>query len=274
MAGNTSGSTSGMVERITAVLSAFDEGHPSRTLTELARASGLALSTTHRLAAELTRHQLLERTPTGTYVIGRLVWNLGQLAPVQTDLRRVAGPFLHDLHAATLATINLAITEGQQVLYIDTLVGSRSVSVLNQVGTRLPMHATGVGKVLLAYGSDELRRAVLEAPLRRVTAHTITQPGRLLRQLEAVLHDGYATTQEEMSLGACSVAVPVRLAGASAGGTPAGPSSRPGEPGQVVAAIGAVVPNLRRERQRLITALRVCAAGIGRSLETRTAQTP
>lgn len=274
MAGNTSGSTSGMVERITAVLSAFDEGHPSRTLTELARASGLALSTTHRLAAELTRHQLLERPPTGTYVIGRLVWNLGQLAPVQTDLRRVAGPFLHDLHAATLATINLAITEGQQVLYIDTLVGSRSVSVLNQVGTRLPMHATGVGKVLLAYGSDELRRAVLEAPLRRVTAHTITQPGRLLRQLEAVLHDGYATTQEEMSLGACSVAVPVRLAGASAGGTPAGPSSRPGEPGQVVAAIGAVVPNLRRERQRLITALRVCAAGIGRSLETRTAQTP
>lgn len=260
-----------MVERIAAVLSAFDEAHPSRSLTELATASGLALSTTHRLAAELTRQQLLERTPAGRYVIGRRVWNLGQLAPMQTDLRQVAAPFLHDLHAATLATINLAVEEDRQVLYVDTLVGSRSVNVLNQIGTRLPMHATGVGKVLLAHGSDKLRQAVLGAPLQRVTVHTITQPGRLLRQLEAVRHDGYAITQEEMSLGACSVAVPVRLAGPSA-------ASRherdvaDGRGGPVVAAIGAVVPSLRRERQRLVTALRVCAAGIGRSLATRHAE--
>jgi DNA-binding IclR family transcriptional regulator len=119
--------------------------------------------------------------------------------------------------------------------------------VVSQVGSRLPMHATGVGKVLLAYAPEETRVAVFEH-LTRITPYTITQPGRLREQLRRVHADGYATTSEEMSLGACSVAVPV--------------SDRTGE---VVAAIGFVVANLR-QRGRLLAALQVAARGIGRSL--------
>jgi DNA-binding IclR family transcriptional regulator len=121
--------------------------------------------------------------------------------------------------------------------------------VVSTVGTRLPMHTTGVGKVLLAHAPDDVVEQVL-ANLTRVTPYSVTQPRRLRDQLEAVRRDGWATTVEEMTLGACSVAVPVRA----------------GVDGPVVAAVGIVVPSLKRGRDRLVTALQVAAQGMSRSL--------
>jgi DNA-binding IclR family transcriptional regulator len=122
------------------------------------------------------------------------------------------------------------------------------VPIVSRVGSRLPLHSTGVGKVLLAHAPDDVRRAVLAAPLQRMTAYTITQPAALERQLARIRSEGYATTQEEMTLGACSAAVPVTVGGS------------------VVAALGIVVADLRRTRGRLVAALQVAARGIGRSL--------
>jgi DNA-binding IclR family transcriptional regulator len=85
------------------------------------------------------------------------------------------------------------------------------------------------------------------ADLQRLTPYTIVTPGTLARQLDRVRRDGFATTREELTLGACSVAVPVRDAD-----------------GDVVAALGVVVPSLRRDRERLVAALSVAAAGITR----------
>jgi DNA-binding IclR family transcriptional regulator len=119
------------------------------------------------------------------------------------------------------------------------------------VGTRLPLSTSGVGKVLLAHAPAAVQEEVLAGGLPRLTPHSITQPGILADQLAAVRDDGYATTVEEMTLGACSLAVPVRAGGAD---------------GTVVAALGVVVPDLRRDRPRLLTALHVAARGIGRNL--------
>lgn len=233
------------------LLGAFDPEHRSLTMSELARRSGLPLATAHRLIGELRRWGALDRLPSGDYVIGRRLWDLGLLAPVQTGLRQAASPFLHDLYGATLATVHLAVRDGCEVLYVDRLSGHVSVPVVSRIGSRLPMHATGVGKVLLAYAPDEVLAEVL-GRLTRITPYTITQPARLLDQLRRVRAEGYATTGEEMSLGACSVAVPVR-----------------GADGEVAAALGIVVPDLRRERARLVSALQVAARGIGRTLSAQ-----
>lgn len=254
MAGNTSSGAAGVgvVDRVLALLSAFDERHRVLTLTELARRADLPLPTTHRLVAQLVAGGALARRPDGRYVVGRRLWDVGLLAPVQTGLREVAAPFLADVHAATLATVHLAIHDRGQALYLDRLSGRASVPVVSTVGSRLPLHATGVGKVLLAHAPAEAQEVAL-ASLARMTPHTVTQPGRLRRQLHCVVREGYATTEEEMTLGACSVAVPVRRGGLG--------------DGDVVAAVGAVVPSLKRDRSRLVVALRVAAQGIGRSLE-------
>ncbi|HEY5853951.1 MAG TPA: IclR family transcriptional regulator [Aldersonia sp.] len=248
MAGNTTESGRTVTSRALALLGAFDETHRQLTLTELAQRAELAAPTAHRLVAELADWGALARLPSGRYVLGRRMWELGLLAPVQTGLREVASPFLHDIYAATLATVHLAVREDAEVLYVDRLAGRTSVPVVSTIGSRLPMHATGVGKVLLAYAPPDVQARVFGS-LRRITPYTVTNPARLHDELRRVHREGFAQTTEEMSLGACSVAVPIRRGD-----------------GTVVAALGIVVPSLKRDRPRLVAALQVAAQGIGRTL--------
>ncbi len=170
--------------------------------------------------------------------------------PIGGDgLRQVAEPFLHDVYAATLATVHLAVRDGNEVLYLERMMGRASVPIVSTVGSRLPMHCTGVGKVLLAHAPSEVQDQVF-ANLTPITPYTVTRPAVLSRQLEGVRREEVATTVEEMSLGACSLAVPI---------------VRPSDDA-VVAAIAVVVPSLKRDRQRLLGALQVAARGIVRLL--------
>jgi DNA-binding IclR family transcriptional regulator len=247
MAGNTSTPGASVTSRALAVLGAFDEHHRRLTLTDLAQRARLPLPTTHRLVGELVSWGALARTAAGDYVVGRRIWDIGLLAPVQTGLRQLASPYLHDLYGATLATVHLAVRDGTEVLYVERLSGHASVPIVSTIGSRLPLHATGVGKVLLAHAPPQVQREVL-ADLPRITPYTITQPGLLRRQLGRVLREDYATTVEEMSLGGCSIAVPIRRGA------------------DVIASLGMVVPSLRRDRAKLLGALQVAARGIGRAV--------
>ncbi|MGQ7297483.1 IclR family transcriptional regulator [Quadrisphaera sp. KR29] len=248
MAGNSRTAGESVTSRALSLLAAFDDEHRRLALSALAARTGMPLPTAHRLVADLVAFGALSRTPSGDYVVGRRMWDIGLLAPVQSGLREVAAPHLQDLYGATRATVHLAVRDGTSALYVDRLRGNASLPVVSTVGSRLPLHATGVGKVLLAHAPEHVREEVLRE-LPRLTPFTITAPGGLRRQLTLVLRDGYATTAEELGLGACSVAVPV--------------SQR----GRVVAALGVVVPSLTRERPRLVAALQVAAQGISRSLE-------
>lgn len=247
MAGNTSEPGVSVASRLLAVLGSFDDDHRAMSLSAISRRAGLPLPTTHRLVAELTTWGGLVRRPSGEYAIGRRIWELALLAPTQTGLRQKAEPFLHDVYGATLATVHLAVRDGAEVLYLDRLAGTASVPIVSTVGSHLPMHGTAVGKVLLAHAPDDVVAEVMGS-LTRITPYTLVQPGLLRQQLARVRRNGYATTSEEMSLGASSVAVPV-WRGAS-----------------VVASLGVVVPDLKRDRPRLVGVLQAAAQGIGREL--------
>ncbi len=252
MAGGGSSAGRSVTARALAVLGAFDSTAPRLTLSEIAERSGTPLSTAHRLLGELTGWGALHRRPDGRYEIGRRLWDLGLLAPVQLELRQVAAPFLLDVHTATRDTVHLAVREGRSALYVERVSGRESVPVVSQVGSRLPLHATGVGKVLLAAAPDDVVEAVLRAPTRE-TRHTVVNAGRLRREIAEVRRRGYARTAEEMSLGTLSVAVPVRV-------------ERSAGPAVVAAALGIVVPSHRRDLLRLVPVLEVAARGIGREL--------
>jgi DNA-binding IclR family transcriptional regulator len=251
MAGGASTPGRSVTSRAMAVLDAFDSTAPRLSLSEVAVRAGLPVTTAHRLLGELTAWGALARRADGRYEIGRRLWELGLLAPVQLELRQVAAPFLLDVHTATRDTVHLAVREELSALYVERISGRESVPVVSQVGSRLPLHATGVGKVLLAWAPDDVVERALAAPVR-ATRHTVTEPGRLRRELAEVRRRGYARTAEEMSLGASSVAVPIT---AARGG------------GQVVVgALGIVVPSHRRDPARLVPALEVAARGIGREV--------
>jgi DNA-binding IclR family transcriptional regulator len=238
-----------VTSRALAVLDAFGAASPRLSLTEIADRSGTPLSTAHRLVGELADWGALSRRTDGSYEIGRKLWDLGLLAPVEAELRSVASPFVLDVHTATRDTVHLAVREGTAALYVERISGRESVPVVSSVGSRLPLHATGVGKVLLASAPDDVVEQALRT-LTRQTRHTVVDPRRLRRELAEVRRRGHARTAEEMSLGTHSVAVPVQVEG-----TPV-----------VAAALGIVVPSTRRDVTRLVPVLQVAARGIGRQL--------
>ena len=237
-----------VVGRALLVLGAFAGEAPALTLSQLAGRTGLPLTTTHRLVADLVEGGALERRSDGAYVVGQRMWALGLLAPVSLGLRDVSLPFLQDLSATTGENAHIAVRDGVWALYVERISGRQSVPIVSRSGTRLPLHATAVGKVLLAHAPDDVVAEVLRNP-RRLTDRTVVEPARLLRQLGTVRRRGYALTTEEMSVGTVSVAVPVLAAD-----------------GQVLAALGVVAATGRREPARLVPVLELAARGIARAV--------
>jgi hypothetical protein len=164
-------------------------------------------------------------------------------------LRQVAEPFLHDVYAATLAAVHLAVRDGDQVLYLERMMGRASVPILSSAGSRLPMHCTGVGKVLLAHAPQDVHARVF-ANLTRVTPYTI-EPA-----IGSVDPAGSNPSRRRGEHHRGNVAWRMFF------GRPRDWSSDD----VVAAAIGVVVPNLKCDRQRLLGALQVAAHGIGRQL--------
>lgn len=236
-----------LLGRAFAILSAFSPATPSLTLSELSRQSGLPVATVHRLLNELVRLGALERQLDGSYAIGRRLWEVGALAPARGGLRELALPFMEDLYEATHANIQLAVREGLEALFVEKISGRESIEILTRVGGRLPLHATGVGKILLAYAPPEVIDGVIERGLERLTPHTITDGDELRAVLEQVRRDGFASTREEMTTGSVSVAAPVY-----------GPRA------EVVAALSVVVSARTLDVSRLAPSVRTAARGLSR----------
>lgn len=232
--------------RLLAVLETFDNRHRRQPLAAIARRAELPLTTVHRLVHELERRDVLVRGFDGAYEIGSKLWRLGILASVHSDLREVALPYMEDIYQLGNDAVQIAVLDGVRCLVVDRIAGSTSISVLSKPGARLPLHATGVGKVLLAFGTPELQDAVL-GNLDRFTEHTITDADELRQQLRTIRSQGFAQTQEELASGATSVAVPIRA------GTGKGP---------VIAALGIVLPSGSSAISRMIPVMQVTAAAL------------
>ncbi|GAB2803020.1 IclR family transcriptional regulator [Streptomyces chlorus] len=192
-----------------ALLGAFESGPTALSLSDLAEHADLPLPTAHRLVGELVEWGALERDEQGRYTVGLRLWEVAQNAG--RHLRDTARPYLQDLFSLTHETAHLAIRDGDEALYIDRIYGSTRVPRASRVGGRLPLHATAVGKVLLAHEEEWVREAYLAHRLQAATRYTHVNPGRLAAELRKVRDEGFATTQEEVREGSCSIAVPVRI---------------------------------------------------------------
>jgi DNA-binding IclR family transcriptional regulator len=250
MAGNSTNTPGRTVtSKVTALLDAFSTGRPELTLNELAKITDLPLSTTYRLATELVEWGGLERVDGAGYRVGLRLWEVGSLAPRSTDPREIAMPYMQDLYAATQENVHLAVLDGHEALYIEKIAGRNAVEVKSQRGGRLPLHATGVGKVFLAFGPPTLLDEVMAAGLHRYTAHTIVAPGHLRRAVDGVRRTGTAIAREEMTLGTVSVAAPLLDAH-----------------GWAVAALSIVSRTSGTDPQRLAPAVRTAALCASRAL--------
>jgi IclR family acetate operon transcriptional repressor len=198
-----------MVGRVADIFDVFAPRDDVLSVSEIARRTGLAKSTISRIVQDLVAHDFLERTDTGVR-LGLRLFELGESASRPRDLRKVATASMSDLRAAVNRTVHLAVLEGVEVVYIEILP-ARGVPVLpSRVGGRMPAHATGVGKALLAWSDPAVVDEVIDEGLVRVGPHTITDPAMLRRELTRIRAHGIAYEREESAPGVTCAATAIR----------------------------------------------------------------
>lgn len=181
-------------------------------VSEIAAQTGLVPSTAHRLLGTLVARGYASQNPaTGRYMLG---YKLLELTSGVQDrlgrLRTAARPHLEAIQGETGETTNLVVLEGRDVVYIESVSGTRSVRLHTEVGRSIPAHTSGAGKALLAWREPDDVAALLEgAPLAPSTPHTITTLPALQDDLAKIRRRGYATDNEEHELGVACVATPI-----------------------------------------------------------------
>lgn len=218
--------------------------------SEVARAVGFHVSTTHRLLRTLAaRGYVDQHAARRSFVIGPQMHALGSAYAGGAGLVQVARPELEMLRDALSETIHLGIFRNGEVIEVASAGGLQPVSVSLGAGRRDPVHCTALGKVLLAALDPEAMAAFLRRPLERRTPRSLTRKTELMKAIAATRSQGYGTDEEELAADMCCVAVPVR--------DPAG---------SVVAALSLAMPKSRYRRERLagwVKSLAAAAARIG-----------
>jgi IclR family pca regulon transcriptional regulator len=209
------GSYSQSLERGLAILSAFRSGRPLLGISELGREVGLSRSTTHRYVSTLASLGYLQQDPaTKRYRLGPRVLDLGFSAIHSMELREISAPHLQQLSDETGYTVNMAILDGTDIVYIErcrsSRAGQREIDLNLHVGSRLPAYCTSMGKVLLAYLPPDEREALLgRMDLRRRGPNTLTGRRALVAELARVRAQGFAVNNEELAFGLRSIGAPV-----------------------------------------------------------------
>jgi DNA-binding IclR family transcriptional regulator len=222
------------------------------SLTEIADRTGLPLSTAHRLVGEWVSWGGLVKGEDGLYRVGIRLWKLGVRAPTPRRLRSFALPFMEDLYEVSHENVHLAVLDGQSALYLERLSGRSAVPVISDVGSRLPLHATGVGLVLLAFAQDDVLQELVDSSPRKYLANTMTTEAELAPRLADIRATGLAVSVNEMTADSFSAAAPIR-----------------DHTNAVVAAVSVVAHAERASDPRYALAVGVAARGISRALGWR-----
>ena len=200
------------VEKALTILEALGKEPDELRLADLSRRLAIEKSTLHRLLGTLEGQGFVRRDPVSRrYSLGIKMLELGTAVTVRSALGRAAGPVLDRLAIRCQQTVNLAVLDGDEILYVAKRESPEPLRLTVEVGRRLPAHCTALGKALLAFRpAPEVRRLFSRRRrLRQFTPNSITDPRDLVRHLEEVRRAGIAVDREELVRGLRCVAVPV-----------------------------------------------------------------
>lgn len=198
------------IERAIKILEELAEEKEGLGVTELSRRLDLHKSTVHRLLSTLMVFGYVEQNPyTERYRLGMKLLHLAGTILERMDLRREAHELLKELSSEVNETVHLVVPDGNSVIYIDKIDSNRTIRMYSQIGRRAPMHASAVGKAILAFSSEDFVRKVIDEGLEKYTANTITDPDKLMKHLETVRTVGFAVDDEENEEGIRCIGAPI-----------------------------------------------------------------
>lgn len=199
------------VERALQILDLFNEQATELKITEISKQMGLSKSTLHSILKTLQLHGYIDQNPeNGKYRLGMKLVERGHFVVGTMDIRQKAKSWLTTLSQETGQTTHLGILDGNEGVYIEKIEGKQAAIAYSRIGRRLPVHATAIGKVLLAWLSEEECAAVLEGYVYKgFTPSTLIDRASLLTALKETRNNGYAMDNEENEPGVRCIAVPV-----------------------------------------------------------------
>jgi len=199
------------VERALILIEALAEEKYGISLTELAKKVGWPKSTVHGLISTLRNYHYVEQSPTtGCYKMGVRLFELGNVVSRTWDINAVAKPHMQSLSSELGELVQLATENKGDVLYIDKVDSNHIMRIVSEVGGRLPMHCSGLGKVLLAYKSDsEVNRIISNKGMCRMTSKTIVTLPQLKKELNEIRKRGYGLDNQEVMEHLRCVAAPI-----------------------------------------------------------------
>jgi IclR family pca regulon transcriptional regulator len=203
------------LERGLAILGCFSSARPVLGIADIADELGMSRSTTHRYVITLVALGYLEQGASRKYRLGLRVTDLGMSALHSTGLREHSHPELEELRRRTSYTAALGVLDGEEILYVDRARGFRreqtEAALDPQPGSRLPVHCTAIGKLLLAYLPEhEQRELIAQLTLTKHGPNTITTKQAMRDELERIRRDGLAVNDQELAPELRTLAAPVR----------------------------------------------------------------
>jgi DNA-binding IclR family transcriptional regulator len=210
-----SGAGTQAVERAMSLLACFTDEHSELRVTELCSQTGLGQSTVSRMVSSLDRlGYVAQDVRTGLYRLGPMAVTLGSVALNTSSLFRAARPIAQSLAHATGLGVNLAEFRDDRLFYLCNFEGARSPKSFTMAGRTAPLHATGMGKAILAEQPAEYLQEYFTSGFGHAyTPHTVTDPARMAEVLTEIRSRGYATEIEELAFGRACVAAPIRARG-------------------------------------------------------------
>jgi IclR family pca regulon transcriptional regulator len=193
-----------------AVLQAFGEADHPLTLSEIATALRANNTTATRLCYTLTELGFIQRDGQRRYHLTPKVLTLGHSYISGLAWYEVAQYYLEKLFREVQETVSLSILEGSEIIYVLRIRKRKYLPFDIQIGTKLPVYCTAMGKVLMAMGPPQKTQSILKTlEFKSLTARTITRLDKFLEELDRVRKKGYGINDEELSIGNRSVAAPI-----------------------------------------------------------------
>lgn len=180
-------------------------------LKDLSKATGLHTSTAHRILNDLVVGRYVERVDNGLYRLGMRLLELGSLVRGRLNVRAVAVEAMRELHKVTGETVNLALQQGDEIVYVERSWNENSgMQVVRAIGGHAPLHLTSSGKLFLSqWDTRQVRAYMMRTGLAGNTRNSITQITDLESELALVRRHGYARDNEELELGVRCIAASI-----------------------------------------------------------------
>jgi len=200
----------GVVTKVLHILETLHDAPSGLQLKDVAQLTGINKSTAYRFLADLEHEGYVFRDSSGAYAIGVRLARLASGASYQTTLRKLSRPILQQLWRVTGETVNIAVLDGREVLYLDVMESSHTFRLVSQVGMRRPVYCTALGKAMLAFIPEEEQQYFFDGmTFERFTPHTIRGATQLRKEFALIRQRGYSIDNEEAYLGSRCIGAPI-----------------------------------------------------------------